>query len=259
MPVRKGLRYIHFPMIFRFAEFTLDTGTGSLTGPDGPIALRRQTYRLLEVLLRHAPDLVDRDTLLDEAWGRTALSANVLPQAISELRQALGDSPQAPRHVETLHRRGYRIIPEVQMLDGQARNSRPQGDTTAESGRAGSARTASRLPVLGLIAIAALFAVTAVILWLQDSERRWLERSVLPQARSLIESDVVAAWRLVREARKKIDDAPQLEQLWLDLTLPVDLSSEPSGAKVAVIPSSVAPARRVCMSSSVRPGLVHET
>jgi DNA-binding winged helix-turn-helix (wHTH) protein len=104
-------------MYYRFGDFTLDSRTGSVQGPEGEVALRRQTFRLLEVLLERAPDLLDRDTLLDEAWGRTALSANVLPQAVSELRQALGDSAQEPRYIETLHRRGYRIACPVDRLE----------------------------------------------------------------------------------------------------------------------------------------------
>lgn len=101
-------------MEYRFAEFRLNLARAELAGPDGPVALRRQTFRLLEALLRHAPALVDRDQLIDEVWGRSALSRNALPQAISELRQALNDDPAAPRLIETRHRRGYRFIAPVE-------------------------------------------------------------------------------------------------------------------------------------------------
>ncbi len=214
-------------MIYTFGEFTLDTATGVVRGPDGEVSLRRQTFRLLEVLLEHAPELVDRDTLLDQAWGRTALSPNVLPQSISELRHALGDSPQAPRYIATVHRRGYRVVTQVDRVDA---------DRLGASAPAPGARSAasSRVQRLGLaFALTALVALTG-IWWQQQSERRWLVDELLPQARELARSDVVEAWRLVRDARGRIQDDPSLEQLWLDLTLPVSIASEPEGAEIAV-------------------------
>lgn len=105
------------PMRFRFDVFVLDTASGELLRDGQPVPLRRQTFRLLQVLVERAPDLLDRDTLLDEVWGRHALSPNVLPQAISELRQSLGDSAQAPRFIETRHRRGYRFCAPVSAED----------------------------------------------------------------------------------------------------------------------------------------------
>ena len=103
-------------MRYRFGEFELDSATAQLHGPDGPVSLRPQVFRLLEVLLEHAPELVLRDILLDEAWGQTFLSANVLPQTISSLRQALGDDSQTPRYIVTVHRRGYRLICPVERV-----------------------------------------------------------------------------------------------------------------------------------------------
>lgn len=96
-----------------FGEYQLDSGRGIVSGPGGRVEMRRQTFRVLEVLLRHAPNLVDRDTLLDEAWGHDALSTNSVAQSISELRQALGDNARYPRYIATVHRRGYRMVCDV--------------------------------------------------------------------------------------------------------------------------------------------------
>lgn len=220
-------------MIYRFGDFTLDARTGGLTGPRGAVVLRPRTCRLLEVLLQHAPELVDRDTLLDEAWGRTALSPNVLPQAISELRQALGDSAQSPDYIETLHRRGYRIIASVDRVDppsaAASADSPPRPPPVSKGAPVGS-----RPLVAGLLLVTVAVVIAALLAWQQQSESRWLDRKVLPQVQELVRTDVAAAWRMARQARAKVDDAPRLEQVWLDLTLPVDLHSEPAGAQVAV-------------------------
>lgn len=214
-------------MRYRFGPFELDDSTGALTGPDGPIPLRRQTFRLLEVLLEHAPALVDRDTLLDEAWGRTALSANVLPQAVSELRQALGDSASDPSVIETLHRRGYRIIPDVQRTESAPLPKAASADS--ETGTGAPSRSAAVLLLAGLGV-----AVLAAAWWWSGAEQRWLENDLLPAVDAAIEDDVTAAWRLVRSARERIPDDPRLEQLWLDLSVPIPLSSDPEGALIEV-------------------------
>lgn len=103
-------------MAYRFGHFQLDPRTGTLSGPQGTIPLRRQAFRLAEVLLEHAPELLEHNTLLDRVWGRTALSVNVLPQTISELRHALGDDAHHPRFIETVHRRGYRFVCPVDRI-----------------------------------------------------------------------------------------------------------------------------------------------
>lgn len=101
-------------MRYAFGEFILDTETGELLRAGEVIALRRQTFRLLRLMTERAPALLSRDELLDEVWGRTALSPNALPQAISELRRALGDNAQTPQYIETRHGRGYRFVAPVQ-------------------------------------------------------------------------------------------------------------------------------------------------
>lgn len=104
-------------MRYRFGSFELDTDRELLIGPEGPAVLRRQAFRLLRHLVERAPALVTRDELMDALWGHHALSPNVVPQTVSELRQALGDDAQQPRYVETRHRRGYRFVAEVERLD----------------------------------------------------------------------------------------------------------------------------------------------
>jgi DNA-binding winged helix-turn-helix (wHTH) protein len=104
-------------MGYRIGEYELDTRRELLLGPSGPVPLRRLIYRLLLLLARKAPGVVSHDELLDTLWGPEALSPNVLPQTISELRRALGDDPRRPRLIATRHRRGYALIAPVRATD----------------------------------------------------------------------------------------------------------------------------------------------
>jgi len=104
-------------MKYRFADFLLDLRCGTLEkGEAGAIHLRPQTFKLLEVLISRAPEIVSHEELLDAVWGTQHLSPSSLKQAISELRQALGDPREEPRFIETMHRRGYRFIAALEVL-----------------------------------------------------------------------------------------------------------------------------------------------
>jgi DNA-binding winged helix-turn-helix (wHTH) protein len=154
-------------MEYRFGAFTLDTGLGRLTGPDGDIVLRRQAWRLLIELLDQAPALAERNDLIDRIWGHAALSPNVLPQTISELRQALGDDARNPEYIETCHGRGYRLACDVERRDITSEAVAERASFTA-AGDGRRTRNAVRwawiaAPLVVLVALAALIG------WQPDS------------------------------------------------------------------------------------------
>lgn len=101
-------------MKYRFGEFTLDLEASRLLGPEGEIRLRPQAFRMLEVLVESAPKILSQEELLDRVWGVEHLSPASVKQAVSEVRQALGDDPARPRIIETVHRRGYRFIASLE-------------------------------------------------------------------------------------------------------------------------------------------------
>ena len=73
-------------MRYRFDEFVLDLATAELRCVGVVVPLRRQTFRLLQLLVENAPALQRRDEIIDQLWGHDALSPNALPEGISELR-----------------------------------------------------------------------------------------------------------------------------------------------------------------------------
>jgi DNA-binding winged helix-turn-helix (wHTH) protein/tetratricopeptide (TPR) repeat protein len=93
-----------------FAGFVLDREAGRLTGPEGEVRLRPQAFRMLEALIGQAPRIVSQEELIERVWGVEHLSPASVKQAVSEVRQALGDDPGRPEIIETVPRRGYRFI-----------------------------------------------------------------------------------------------------------------------------------------------------
>src|SRR5215510_8244286 len=102
---------------WRFAEFRLDPDNACLWRGTQPIVLTPKAFDVLQYLVTHPDRLVTKDTLLDAVWPETAVSEAVVRIAIGEVRRALGDTAQAPRFIATVHRRGYRFVAPVTVVD----------------------------------------------------------------------------------------------------------------------------------------------
>lgn len=98
------------PVRARIGAFELDEANARLLRDGQAITLAPRPFALLCALVRHAGSLVSKNQLLDEVWGHSFVSESVLKTAISDVRSALGDDPRQPRYIETVSRRGYRLI-----------------------------------------------------------------------------------------------------------------------------------------------------
>jgi TolB-like protein/DNA-binding winged helix-turn-helix (wHTH) protein len=103
---------------FRFGGFTAEPLKGSLAGDDGQS--RHLAPKAMDVLVRlaeAAPKPVTRDDLITAVWGERYVSDEVLTHAIKELRHALDDSPTKPQYIQTIPKRGYRLLKKARPID----------------------------------------------------------------------------------------------------------------------------------------------
>lgn len=99
---------------YRFGPFVVDAGSYQLRrGPD-VIPLSPKIIDLLLYLVARQSTLVGKDELFAALWPDVAVTDNALTQAVSELRQALGDDSANPTYIQTVARRGYRFIAPVE-------------------------------------------------------------------------------------------------------------------------------------------------
>lgn len=93
-----------------FAEFELDLETAELRSNGNKTILPGQPFHILSRLLERPGQLVTREELKKQLWpSATFVDFDVsLNKAVNRLRQALGDSAENPKFIETLARRGYR-------------------------------------------------------------------------------------------------------------------------------------------------------
>ncbi len=110
------------PQVLCFDLFELDTRAGELRKRGRKLKLQGQPLQVLAALLRRPGELVTRNELRAEIWHADTFVDfdHSLHNAIARIRETLGDSADEPRFIETLPRRGYRFIGEVQRDTGEA-------------------------------------------------------------------------------------------------------------------------------------------
>ena len=99
--------------VYRFGPFALDPSAFRLLRDGQVIQLSPKIIDLLLYLVARPSVLVTKDELFKALWPDVAVTDNALTQAVSELRQALGDDPSEPSYIQTVARRGYRFIAPV--------------------------------------------------------------------------------------------------------------------------------------------------
>jgi TolB-like protein/DNA-binding winged helix-turn-helix (wHTH) protein/Flp pilus assembly protein TadD len=103
----------------RFGVFELDLRAGELRKHGLRVRLQEQPFQILAMLLEQPGEIVTREELNKRLWPADTFVDfdHGLNKAISKIREALGDSADSPRFVETVARRGYRFLAEVKVAD----------------------------------------------------------------------------------------------------------------------------------------------
>src|SRR5262245_17145301 len=110
-------------MRISFGPFAFDRQSRLLWREGTEVALPPRVLGVLELLIDRPGQVVARQDLMDAVWKDAFVTDTSLAEAVSFLRQALGDDPQSPRYIQTVHRRGYRFLaPRVE-------KSQPRGLT----------------------------------------------------------------------------------------------------------------------------------
>ena len=108
--------------IYRFAEFTLNTGEQTLLRGTDEVYLQPKTFETLVYLVERHGHLVKKNELLDALWADTYVTENALTRCIKEVREALQDDAHQPRFVKTVPRIGYKFIADVEDVRQEGRH-----------------------------------------------------------------------------------------------------------------------------------------
>jgi Tol biopolymer transport system component/DNA-binding winged helix-turn-helix (wHTH) protein len=105
---------------YTFGGVELDTGRVLLLRADAPVTVEPKAFAVLQLLVERAPQVVEKAEIFAVVWKDTAVTDNALTRIIAQLRRAMGDDARDPRYIATVSARGYRLLPDVRRLDGQA-------------------------------------------------------------------------------------------------------------------------------------------
>ena len=175
------------PAVYRFGPFVVDRAAYRVLHDGRPLNLTPKLLDLLIHLIEHAGTLVTKEALLEALWPDANVTDNALAQAVSELRQALGDDAGDPRYIKTVARRGYRFVAAVEPV------APPEEPSIAEPAGA---------PADDLRSIAVLDFTNVT----GDPESAWLSagiaETVSGDLRTLGQFKVVDRWRVTEAARR---------------------------------------------------------
>lgn len=102
---------------FHIGDWSIDPSTGHLTRGAEVRRARPLVTDLLLYLASRPGEVVTKDQLIAGPWGGAAVADSALTSTVAELRELLDDQPKAPRYIETLPKRGYRLIADVRALE----------------------------------------------------------------------------------------------------------------------------------------------
>lgn len=140
---------------FRVGAWTVDPAGNSLRHEEEVIRLEPRAMDVLVVLADRAGDVVSREELLATAWPGMVVGDEALSQVVAKLRRALRDDPRAPAYIETIAKRGYRLIAPVQAVPGAGDEAPPP---------------TFRARVLAFAGILFVLALAAYLPWLMRSK-----------------------------------------------------------------------------------------
>jgi cholera toxin transcriptional activator len=105
-------------MLYRFGVFEADSITGELRRQGLRVKLHSQPLQILFMLLERPGELLTREAICRELWpdGTFVDYEHSVNSAVNRIREALGDKASSPRFVETLARRGYRFVAQVERI-----------------------------------------------------------------------------------------------------------------------------------------------
>src|ERR1700685_2966712 len=169
--------------VIRFGTFEASLQSGEVRKAGLRIRVQQQPMKLLEILLEHPGEVVTREELRSRVWPNESFGDfdQALNIAIGKRRSALGDSPENPRFIETLPKRGYRFIADVSVLDAGARPKRPEssgGDLPGSQEK--KTEPGHKLQGAGL-AVA-------------SKRRLWLTRGVIVGISRLVMLSILSVW-----------------------------------------------------------------
>lgn len=155
------------PGRFRIGEWWADLSTNELGRGSETVRIEPKAMEVLMALAGRPGGIATREELLSTVWPGVVVGDEALTQSINKLRRALGDNPRSPRYIETISKRGYRLIAPV---SNHADALPPPADERISPPRP-VAPTSKRMRTLMLVGGLAFTVLTASVYFYPSSQK----------------------------------------------------------------------------------------
>lgn len=153
----------------KFGEFTLDNKQARLSCQDKELPIEPKLFELLLLFVNQPNTIISRQDILDNLWAGSLVTDNAINKLVANLRKVLADDPKNPRYIQTVPKRGYRLICEVTLLESFNSTVKGQIITEATSETNNYKQHLPNKRKNNLI-IALLFLLCSLLLWQVFSE-----------------------------------------------------------------------------------------
>src|SRR5580704_16260215 len=160
--------------LFEFGRFRLDCTERFLFQDGAAVPLSPRLFDTLLVLVENRGHVVPKNDLMQKVWNDVAVEENNLTQSISALRKILGDNLDGPKFIETIPKRGYRLVaPVKEVSEEEIGNDRPSVTNLSEREHLGtglpaggsSQKRSSRIAPAIVLGTILLVLVGTVAIW----------------------------------------------------------------------------------------------
>lgn len=151
---------------FRIAEWEIDPSTNRMSRGEEEIKLEPKVMAVLVYLASRPNRAVTRPELEDAVWTGTVVGYDAVTGAIQKLRKVFGDDPANPRIIETLSKKGYRLVAPVSQPEGSGQGSAAEPPDPETGAEPHSYRAITAVGVLAIL----LLALISSLVWVQHRE-----------------------------------------------------------------------------------------
>ncbi|HYI92261.1 MAG TPA: SUMF1/EgtB/PvdO family nonheme iron enzyme [Bryobacteraceae bacterium] len=207
---------------------------------DRRIRLQEQPFQILVALLARPGEVVLREELRAKLWPDNTVVEfdHSINAAVKRLREALRDSAEEPRYIETVPRRGYRFIGQIEDPPATAIDDKPQTPSQANSDTVPNAppeavrRFGSRL-VIPLGVVVCMSSAMGAWMYYRAAPARWARHVAIPKAERLVTAGrYPTAFELIARARQVIPRDPELNRILREISHPISIRTTPAAANV---------------------------
>jgi len=200
-------------------HWTVRPDTNQLVQDDESVSIQPLSMDILVYLMRRAGTVVTPQELLDTYWVNRVVGDDAVHRRIADLRRHLGDDARNPRYIQTIPKRGYRLVAPVSGLEEPAAPSPP----------AAPARSRWLSPAHLALAMAVMAA--AAVLLQRNTAEEGLDNALLVADAMYREERHQDAYESLRPYLRSADD--RVRATLDNLTLPVSVFTDPPGVDVA--------------------------